>query len=69
MILIWSVASLAKCNFLLNWIAFTEDAKRMSIKEEQVDPEYENCDRGREEARQGPSHCSISNAKKEGGWC
>ncbi|CAL8292232.1 unnamed protein product [Boreogadus saida] len=42
-----------------------EDAKRISIKEEQVDPEYENCDRGREEARQGPSHCSISNAKKE----
>ncbi|CAL8263174.1 unnamed protein product [Merluccius merluccius] len=34
-----------------------EDAKRLSIKEEQVDPEYENCDRGREEVRQGTSHC------------
>ncbi|KAG7281863.1 hypothetical protein CRUP_031112 [Coryphaenoides rupestris] len=44
-----------------------EDAKRISIKEEQVDPEYENCDRGgREDARQGTSHCSISRDKKEG---
>ncbi|KAG7274866.1 hypothetical protein CRUP_017795 [Coryphaenoides rupestris] len=42
-------------------------AKESQSKRSKVDPEYENCDRGgREDARQGTSHCSISRDKKEG---
>ncbi|KAL0967948.1 hypothetical protein UPYG_G00260230 [Umbra pygmaea] len=41
-----------------------EDAKRMAIKEEQVDLEYENCGGTREEARQSTSYCNISSTKE-----
>nr|XP_046207580.1 G/T mismatch-specific thymine DNA glycosylase-like [Oncorhynchus gorbuscha] len=41
-----------------------EDAKRMAIKEEQVDPAYETCDGEREEARQSTSYCNISSTKE-----
>ncbi|CAB1331728.1 unnamed protein product [Coregonus sp. 'balchen'] len=40
-----------------------EDAKRMAIKEEQVDPEYETCG---QEARQSTSYCNISSTKETG---
>ncbi|KAM4619398.1 G/T mismatch-specific thymine DNA glycosylase-like [Polymixia lowei] len=41
-----------------------EDAKRIAIKEEQMDPEYENCGRAHEEARQSTSYCSIPTTKE-----
>ncbi|CAB1323549.1 unnamed protein product [Coregonus sp. 'balchen'] len=41
-----------------------EDAKRMAIKEEQVDPEYENCGGARQDASQSTSYCNISSTKE-----
>ncbi|CDQ60355.1 unnamed protein product [Oncorhynchus mykiss] len=44
----------------------TEDAKRMAIKEEQVDPEYENCGGASQDAKQSTSYCNISSTKETG---
>ncbi|XP_071767187.1 G/T mismatch-specific thymine DNA glycosylase isoform X1 [Centroberyx gerrardi] len=41
-----------------------EDAKRIAIKEEQVDPEYESCGGAHEDARQSSSYCSIPATKE-----
>lgn len=43
-----------------------EDAKRMAIKEEQVDPEYENCGGAPEVAKQSTSYCNIPSTKDTG---
>ncbi|XP_062318077.1 G/T mismatch-specific thymine DNA glycosylase isoform X1 [Osmerus eperlanus] len=40
-----------------------DDAKRLAIKEENVDPEYENCGGAHEDAKQSTSYCNIPHTK------
>ncbi|XP_056137481.1 G/T mismatch-specific thymine DNA glycosylase-like isoform X2 [Lampris incognitus] len=43
-----------------------EDAKRILIKEEQMDPEYENCGRAHTESTQSTSYCTMTTNTETG---
>ena len=53
-------------NLIVCLCCCTDDAKRLAIKEENVDPEYENCGGAHEDAKQSTSYCNIPHTKDTG---
>ncbi|KAM3869689.1 G/T mismatch-specific thymine DNA glycosylase-like [Diretmus argenteus] len=60
------VREVTETEYSFNLQLAKEDAKRIAIKEEQVDPEYESCGGLHEDARQSSSYCSIPTTKETG---